>query len=242
MAVFRKTLKAIDLRLPGLEVQLPEADRFSDSDLMALPLGARLSTEALPLQQWPNVDYRSILRQLNRWPRSPSVDSPEKVIPLCPLCAGVAFYQGAGFTRADIATGWQSFMLGSTGASQHPLLSTLMANMGVPAHLAPQVLIQLRPSSDFQALEELDEVPGLELRQEDTHTIDGFGTLWRGRSSMAQNIISISLSCHRLCISGKTMAELGVEAFFCEQVGVISKRKLFLPFQYIDQIDYSHPV
>lgn len=209
-------------RLPeGLEVQLPEADRFSKSDLIALPLGARPSTEALPVQQWPNVDYRLILKQLIRWPTSPTTESPEKLLPLCPLCAGVAFYQGAGFTRSDIATGWQSFMLGNVGSSQHPLLSTLLANMGVPAHLAPQVLMQLRPSSDFQAEleQQLDEVPGLELRHEEAHVIDGFGTLWRGRSSMAQNIISLSLPCHRLCISGKTVTELGVETFFCEQAG-----------------------
>ncbi|CAK9021272.1 Pentatricopeptide repeat-containing protein [Durusdinium trenchii] len=221
---------------PGLEVQLPEADRFSKSDLIALPLGARPSTEALPVQQWPNVDYRLILKQLIRWPTSPTTESPEKLLPLCPLCAGVAFYQGAGFTRSDIATGWQSFMLGNVGSSQHPLLSTLLANMGVPAHLAPQVLMQLRPSSDFQAEleQQLDEVPGLELRHEEAHVIDGFGTLWRGRSSMAQNIISLSLPCHRLCISGKTVTELGVETFFCEQVNKTANTSRTRVGRYLD--------
>ena len=37
--------------------------------------------------------------------------------------------------------------------------------------------------------------------------------------SMAQNLISASLPCsRRLCILEQTLEELGIEAYFCEQV------------------------
>eukprot|EP00435_Cladocopium_sp_Y103_P015563 s1732_g3.t2 len=198
---------------------------------MALPLGARPEMLQLPLQHWAALDYRWISQQLHRWRLAAAMEC----LPLCPLCAGVAFYQGSGFTRADIATGWQSYMLCSTGPFPHPLITTLLANMGVPIHMAPNVLVQLRPS-DLGDLIELGwshlwgnangevpaedgrgDLPGLQARHEEPQAIDGFGSLWRGgRAVMAQNIVSISLPCsRRLCISGLMLKELGFTAFFC---------------------------
>eukprot|EP00435_Cladocopium_sp_Y103_P015378 s1732_g3.t1 len=186
---------------------------------MALPLGARPEMLQLPLQHWAALDYRWISQQLHRWRLAAAMEC----LPLCPLCAGVAFYQGSGFTRADIATGWQSYMLCSTGPFPHPLITTLLANMGVPIHMAPNVLVQLRPSDlgnangEVPAEDGRGDLPGLQARHEEPQAIDGFGSLWRGgRAVMAQNIVSISLPCsRRLCISGLMLKELGFTAFFC---------------------------
>ncbi|CAE7677954.1 unnamed protein product [Symbiodinium pilosum] len=106
------------------------------------------------------------------------------------------------------------------------LLSTLLANMGVAEEMAPHVVVQMRPASVEE--EEVpdegnvgDAAPGLNVRGEmEMEIIDSFSTLWRGpRSSMAQNIISVALPCSfRLRIAGICLAELGIMAFFCEQV------------------------
>ena len=229
-------------RWPGIEVFLPfsqPARSFSNLDLVALPLGAH-PTETQPIQSWPRLDYRSLSRQTLRWPVS-AYTHPNRAeftsrllsirsgscFPICPLCAGVAFYQGAGFTRADIATGWQSYMLCNLGPASErgPILSTLIANMGIDDSMAPNVVVQLRPTSaeDEASLEESvgDVAPGLKDRADmEMEIIDSFSTLWRGpTSSMAQNIISVALPCSfRLRISGTCLAELGIMAFFCEQV------------------------
>ena len=231
-------------RWPGIEVFLPELqshEGWSESVLVALPLGARPAAEVVPIQSWPPIDYRSLLYQTLRWPVS-AYSQPARAtvsgrffskasggcFPLCPLCAGVAFYQGAGFTRADIATGWQSFMLCNLSSERSLLLSTLFANMGVAEDMAPNIAVQLRPASTEEEEQERpledvvgDAAPGLNSRSVmEMEIIDSFATLWRGpRSSMAQNIIGIALPCSfRLRISGVCLAELGMMAFFCEQV------------------------
>jgi hypothetical protein len=47
------------------------------------------------------------------------------------------------------------------GPFPHPLITTLLANMGVPIHMAPSVLLQLRPSDlgDLIALELVIDKP-----------------------------------------------------------------------------------
>lgn len=231
------------VRWTGVELLMPMKNRFSDADLMALPLGARPELLQLPLHQWAALDYRWISQLLHRWRLA------TECLPLCPLCAGVAYYQGSGFTRSDIATGWQSYMLCSTGPVVHPLITTLLANMGVSLELAPKVLLQLRPS-DLDAgdgepggLGELPEapgehgeLPGLQARREEPQAIDGFGSLWRGgRAVMAQNIVSISLPCsRRLCIAGQSLKELGFTAFFCEQVNKTASTSRTRVGRYLD--------
>ena len=208
------------MRWPGLEVLLPPNPFESEGGLLALPLGAKCKVE-VPVQNWPDVDYRQLVQRL-RWP-VPYL--PGRILALCPLCAGVAFYQGAAFTRPDIATGWQSFLLCNMGASRHPMVSTLLANMGVPASLAPTVLVQLRPN-------EGDAAPDVQ----EMEVLESFGALWRGpRSSMAQNILSVALPCsHRLYISGWSLAELGVVAFFCEQVNKTAATSRTRVGRYLD--------
>ena len=223
-------------RWPGIEVFLPT--RELSNSLVALPLGARPIAEALPIQSWPGIDCRSLIFQTLSWPVS-AYTHPErstsnsffsgKCLPLCPLCAGVAFYQGSGFTRADIATGWHGFLLCNLGpcSERSLLLSTLFANMGVTEDMVPNIAVQLRPASgeeeEAAPVEDAtgDVAPGLDARGEmGMEIIDSFSTLWRGpKSSMAQNIISIALPCSfRLRIAGICLAELGIMAFFCEQV------------------------
>lgn len=220
----------------GVELLMPIKNHFADAELMALPLGARPELRQLPLQHWAALDYRWISQLLHRWRLA------AECLPLCPLCAGVAYYQGSGFTRSDIATGWQSYMLCSTGPFPHPLITTLLANMGVPIHMAPSVLLQLRPSDlgyDEVPPEADGELPGLQARHEEPQAIDGFGSLWRGgpggRAVMAQNIVSISLPCsRRLCIAGRTLKELGFTAFFCEQVNKTASTSRTRVGRYLD--------
>lgn len=99
--------------------------------------------------------------------------------------------------------------------------------MGVTEDMVPNIAVQLRPASGEEEEEALvedatgDVAPGLDARGEmGMEIIDSFSTLWRGpKSSMAQNIISIALPCSfRLRIAGVCLAELGIMAFFCEQV------------------------
>mmetsp|Transcript_109188 Transcript_109188/g.348360 ORF Transcript_109188/g.348360 Transcript_109188/m.348360 type:complete len:198 (-) Transcript_109188:78-671(-) len=78
--------------------------------------------------------------------------------------------------------------------------------MGIPAEMGPPAVVQLRP------LGEADAEPG---------RVAAFSGLWRSPSSPAAlYVLSISVPCgHRLLLGGRPVAELGLAAFFCEQVG-----------------------
>ena len=88
------------LRWPGLATRVVKGP-----GLWAVPLAAYREED----MEWHPADYRALLKQVEHW-------VSKAMLPCCPLCSGVAFYQGKGFTRDDIPTGWQSYMLCHRGA------------------------------------------------------------------------------------------------------------------------------
>lgn len=203
---------------PGVEVALaPLSAPIAEGQLAALPLatGERVDGgqgDAAGLEDWPSsVDYRALAHQLSDW-------RVGGALPVCPLCAGAAFYQGSMFTRSDIETGWHAYLLCGDAGSQasgaaHPLLTTLWANMGMPLDLGPPVVVQLRPLGERAEAEAEAEA--------EAARVAAFSGLWRGqRNPAALYILSIAVPCgHRLLLDGRPLAELGMAAFFCEQVG-----------------------
>lgn len=198
-------------RWPGIELTLDQRRGLVlDGELVALPL--RASMEKVDLQNgicdWPSdVDYRCLVRQLSCF----NIDG---ALPVCPFCAGVAFYQGSLFTRSDIETGWQAYLL-CRGVSNcleevtHPILTTLWANLGMPVGFWPGVAVQLRPTGEAASKEDTIDI------------VSTFSSLWRSPNSPAdQNILSIAVSSsQRLCLAGRPVADLGITVFFCEQIG-----------------------
>lgn len=157
------------------------------------------------------MDYRALVRRVSGWQAAGG-------LPVCPLCAGVAFYQGPAFTSPDIETGWHAYLLcgeagGCRGADPGSPLTTLWGNMGMPAEIGPPVVVQLRPLGERAEAE-------AEAAAEAARVV-AFSGLWRSqRNPAALYILSISVPCgNRLLLSGQPVAELGLSAFFCEQVG-----------------------
>jgi len=203
------------VRWPGVEVVVPSSGpRPAPGELWALPLAASAEpgghSAHCRLEGRPpsGAECRGLVRLLSHW-------HIEEVLPVCPFCAGVAFYQGPAFSRPDILTGWEALLLCGSGARRpqrgpdHPLLATVWANTGMPMETCPPIVVQLRPLGDPTSTEARAEV------------VSEFAGLWRShQSSIAQNILSLTVPCsRRLCILGMPLAGFGMVAFFCEQIG-----------------------
>jgi hypothetical protein len=215
----------IKLTLQGMEVQLQESDRHRspNGSLLALPLGASSSKEACTScpWQWPPLDYRDLVQRVASW-------HVNGTLPLCPMCAGVAYYQGPNFTRSDIQTGWNAFLLcgSSVDKEPNPLLATLWANAGISFDAAPPIAIQLRPDENLYTgeLHELSE-------------------LWRGHGqSSAQYVVSASFPCSkRFRIDGKTFFERGIDAYCCDQMGKYALTSRTRVGRYLDDQPAQQP-
>lgn len=237
---------AVVARLPGISVTLEQqAPSSNPAELFALPLEAPAlgatpapsqgvaggSWDQVSIEDWPlGLDYLAITRQLSgiRPAHRVATGDANTLLPACPLCAAVAFYQGPQFTRADIETGWHAYLLCSDATRQphavNPILATLWANSGIPIESSPPIAIQLRPH-------------GREACDSEMGTIRSFAELWRGRGSAAaaMYILSAAFECSkRLYISGIPLSDYGVDAFFCDQVGKYARTSRTRVGRYLD--------
>jgi len=232
----------------GVRVLLPASPQLDNAprQLWALPLRAALERNdmdsagpeefAMPSSWDCNVDYRSLARNLSHW-----CSNSDAALPVCPMCAGVAFYQGPLFTRSDIQTGWHAFLLCASkpppkcspqSAATPSLLAATWANMGIPESQGPPIAVQLRPLG-----EQADPGPA------DALSIDCLGELWRGVGCrMAEFLLSVAVpSGHRLCVNSHPFEDLGVKVFFCDQVGKYALTSRTRVGRYLDDQPALHP-
>eukprot|EP00929_Paragymnodinium_shiwhaense_P118637 TRINITY_DN90550_c0_g1_i1.p1 TRINITY_DN90550_c0_g1~~TRINITY_DN90550_c0_g1_i1.p1 ORF type:complete len:394 (+),score=47.79 TRINITY_DN90550_c0_g1_i1:56-1183(+) len=206
---------------PGLEIIVPEG--FHAEPAWALPLRVRSDVRPSRSDEWEaGPDYSALTRALSTWHRNSSV------LPACPLCAGVAYYKGPLFSHEDIETGWNPYLLcsgqESRGASAPTPLEATMMHCGIPDELSPSMAIQLRPSGASP------------LADAEAEALDCQRQIWRGRSlGLAEFVVSVSvLASHRLTLCGQTAASLGLEVFFCEQVGKYAQTSRTRVGRYLD--------
>lgn len=228
--------RATLLQWPGVEVALPPEGASSSGKLLALPLRAVAGdADSAPVRHgeaaagglWvqEGTDCRSLARSLSRWYGGPAAAGG--ALPVCPMCAGVAYYQGPLFTRADIETGWQAYLLCDSdlaglsqdldSASPPELLASTWTRMGLPPDVGPSVAVQLRPEGGpvAHAGRPLAD-PGAP-----PETIGCPAQLWRNSGDpLAEFILSLSVpASHRLYLAGRCAADIGITVFLCEQVG-----------------------
>jgi len=222
----------------GFSVTLPP-DMSHPGQLWALPIRPWLSSTEVPSpslgfpsglrRMTDGVDYAAATRLLSRW-----YDLDGGVLPICPFCAGVAYYSGPSFTVEFLETGWRPFLLceasHDTAANRTQskastsLLRTTWANMGLDLAAAPPVALQLRALGEA----------GLSLPHQ-VELIESHYGLWRSNGIMLDCLVSLSQCCSdRLHVGGKSMRELGVAAYFCDQTGKYAMTSRTRVGRYLD--------
>lgn len=104
--------------------------------------------------------------------------------------------------------------------------------MGIPESQGPPIAVQLRPLG-----EQADPGPA------DALSIDCLGELWRGVGCrMAEFLLSVAVpSGHRLCVNSHPFEDLGVNVFFCDQVGKYALTSRTRVGRYLDDQPALHP-